>query len=263
MITLRQGRQALELYVHVASYCFGFATKIVLSEWADPLAYSFYTLTENVIPASVFLDPDHFFVPQELLADPLAWSILQRNRVLEAVKGGDLLPDGRQAHRLCGSVRPDTDSRHPESREGFLRFWGYTRQQQEEADPTAPRRTVVLPRRPRGGQTALSLSREMALALELVLDSPQKVGTHLLYSRHALDFDRWMEEHGQSLSTIDQEGMLAYRHHLAEARTKATAASAWSAVRRCIAAALQLKLRTDDPSAAIRGLRIFSASRVM
>ena len=258
MIMLRQGKHTVELYVHLASYCFGYATKVVLSEWADPLAYSFYTLSENVIPESVFLDPAHFFVPTELLADSLAWTILQRNRVLEPVSGGARLSDGRQAYHLCDGVTPDTDSRHPENREGFLRFWGYGRQ--EEADPTAPRREVRLPRRTKGGQTALSLSREMALALELVLDSPHKAGTLLLYSRHALDFDRWMEEHGQSLSTIDQEGMLAYRHHLAETRTQAMAASAWSAVRRCIGAAIQLKLRADDPAAAIRGLRIISAS---
>ncbi len=258
MIMLRQGKHTVELYVHLASYCFGYATKVVLSEWADPLAYSFYTLSENVIPESVFLDPAHFFVPTELLADSLAWTILQRNRVLEPVSGGARLSDGRQAYRLCDGVTPDTDSRHPENREGFLRFWGYSRQ--EEADPTAPRREVRLPRRTKGGQTALSLSREMALALELVLDSPQKARTHLLYSRHALDFDRWMEEHGQSLSTIDQEGMLAYRHYLVETRTQAMATSAWSAVRRCIGAAMRLKLRADDPTAAIRGLRIIGAS---
>jgi hypothetical protein len=66
-----------------------------------------------------------------------------------------------------------------------------------------------------------------------------------------------MEERGQRLHTIDQAGMLAYRHHLVSARTKAGAASVWPAARRCIRAALQLKLRAaDDPAIAIRGLRI-------
>lgn len=258
VITLRQGDRSIDLYVHGSHYCFGNATKIILSEWEDPLGYAFYTLTENVIPESVFLDADSFFVPRQLLENRIAWPILQQNQVLEPVPAGIRLPDGRPACRLRPDILLDTDSRHPGNREAFLRFWGFL--SEEGADSTGSQHTTTLLREVALAQEAGSVSQEITLALEQILSTLDKLASQRLYTRYALDFDRWMAENTFALHTIDQAGMLAYRHFLRRARTRAVATGSWSVARRCLRAALQLNLRSDDPAAAIRGLRITSIS---
>jgi cbb3-type cytochrome oxidase subunit 3 len=59
-----------------------------------------------VIPLSVFLDPDHFFVPRALLEDSLARARLQRNQVLEPVPAGARSEGQQTSPRALPSTRP-------------------------------------------------------------------------------------------------------------------------------------------------------------
>jgi hypothetical protein len=244
MITLRQSGSSLTLYVHVASYCFGYATRIVLSKWADPLAYPFYVLTENVLFESVRLDPDHFFVPRALTENKIAWPLLLRHQVLEPVPGKVCQASGRQIFRLGAAIIPDTDQRQRDTdREALLRFWGDL---QTPASAASRRIASVL--------HGASLSPDMNQTLLQVISSLDTPSTQSLYIRNALLFDQWMGQQGYTLRTIDRQGLIAYRRHIAPAQTKSRALGMWSVIRRCMQACQLLALRSDDPATAIRGM---------
>ena len=102
--------------------------------------------------------------------------------------------------------------------------------------------------------------KEMVLAPPLAATMQNVAGqlaptSHKTYTIDAKHFAQWMVDQELSLTSLDRDGLVAYRSHLAETYAQSTAARMWAVARRLLDEAVQRGLLPKNPAEGIRAFK--------